>query len=150
MLTLPLRHFAHIRMYCTFVISPACFTCSAHLESGPGDSSVGIATHYGLDGSRGSGFPYLSRTALGRYSAVGVVFTTHPYLAAVLKKEYTYISPQPLCLQSLVCGELNLTLPAHLFNTSREFLLRRGEGSTCSFIVNTHRVQYTQVSKRDA
>jgi hypothetical protein len=70
------------------------------------DSSVGIATRYGLDGpgigSRwGRDFPHLSRKALGPnqppiqwipdfsrgWSGRGVELTTHPHLAPRLKKE---------------------------------------------------------------
>jgi len=70
------------------------------------DSSVSIATHYGLDGpgieSRwGRDFPHPSRPALGPtqpsiqwvpglfrgLSGWGVVLTTHPHLAPGLKKK---------------------------------------------------------------
>jgi hypothetical protein len=65
------------------------------------DSSVGIATGYGLDGQviefrRGLDFPHLSRPDLEtitppiqwyRVSFVGVALTTHPHLAPSLKNE---------------------------------------------------------------
>jgi hypothetical protein len=89
-------------------------------------SSVVIVTHHGLERSRGSGFPHLSRPVLGStlllyhgyrvsFSAVqshGRGFTTHPYIAPRIKKEYTYTSSYPLGLQGLVYGELYVTSPA--------------------------------------
>jgi hypothetical protein len=47
-----------------------------------------------------------------RYGALGFAFATHPYLAPRLKKEYSYTTPHPLGHQSLVYGELDVTLPA--------------------------------------
>ena len=82
------------------ILFPVQFSCVGR------NSSVGIATSYGLDGpgieSRwGRDFPHLSRLALGPtqppvqwvpglsrgYSGRGVVLTTHPHLSAKVKKE---------------------------------------------------------------
>jgi len=84
------------------------------------DSSVGIATGYGLDGPEiesrcGRNFlhpprpalrptqptvqwvPGLSQGSSGR----GVALTTHPHLALRLRKEYSYTSTHPLGLRGL-------------------------------------------------
>ena len=84
------------------------------------DSSVGIATRYGLDGpgieSRwGRNFPHPSRPArtstqpptqwvpglLREQSGRDVALTTHAHLASMLKKEYSYRSSPPLGLRGL-------------------------------------------------
>jgi hypothetical protein len=84
------------------------------------DSSVGIATRYGLDGpgieSRwGRDFPHLSRTAPGPnqtlvqwvpglsqgQSGRGVFLTTHPYLSAEVMKGLGCTSAHPLGLRGL-------------------------------------------------
>ena len=88
------------------------------------DSSVGIATHYGLDGpgieSRwGRDFPHPPRSALGPtqppihcvpglyrgQNGRGVALTIQPHLAPMLKKEYSYTSISPLGLRGLLQGE---------------------------------------------
>jgi len=82
------------------------------------DSSVGIATRYGLGGpgieSRWRrDFPHLSRPALGStqppiqrvfpwgQSGRGVALNTDPHLAQRLKKEYSYTSTTPMGLRGL-------------------------------------------------
>ena len=80
------------------------------------DSSVGIATGYGLDGpgieSRlERDFPHLSRPALGptqhpvqlvpglsrgEKSGRGVTLTAHPLLVPLVMKEYSYTSTPPM------------------------------------------------------
>jgi len=84
------------------------------------DSSVGIATRYGLDGSGtesrwGRGFPHPPRPALGSTqppiqwapglsrgkSGKDVALFTHPNLVLRLKKEQSYTSTPPLGLRGL-------------------------------------------------
>jgi hypothetical protein len=83
---------------------------------GGGDSSVSIATSYGLEDSGiefrgGRDFLYPSRQALeptqppiqwvpGLFSGRGVALNTHPHVAPRLKKEYSYTST-PLGLRGL-------------------------------------------------
>jgi len=94
------------------------------------DSSVGIATRYGLDGPGFESrwrrdFPHPSRRAPGAHPASykwvpvlfpggkadrGVALTTHPHLAPRLKKEYNYKSAHPLGLCGLLQGELYILL----------------------------------------
>ena len=66
------------------------------------DSSVGIATDYGLDGpgieSRWRrDFPHLSKLALGGPKLASYTIVDHPpHLAPRLKKEQTYTSTPPI------------------------------------------------------
>ena len=85
------------------------------------ESSVGIATRYGLDGPQIESrwerdFPHPSRPVLGPtqppiqwvpglfrgQSGRGMVLTTHPLLGPRLKKEYIYTSTSSLGLRSLL------------------------------------------------
>jgi len=88
------------------------------------DTSVGIATRYGLDGPEIESrwrrdFPHLSRTALGPnqprvqwvlglsrvWNRRSVELTTHPHLAPRLKKEKIYISTPSVSLRGLFYGK---------------------------------------------
>ena len=92
------------------------------------DSSVGIATPYGLDGPGieyrwGRDFPHPSRPTLGPtqphiewvlgvlpcgWSGRGVPLTTHSHLSPRLKKECSYTSTPPLGFSGLFLGDLYL------------------------------------------
>jgi hypothetical protein len=92
------------------------------------DSSVGIATRYGLDGpgfeSRwGTRFSAPVQTGPGAHSASYTMVTGffpgikrpgrgvhHPHLAPRLKKESSYTSTPPLSLRGLLQGDLYLYL----------------------------------------
>ena len=91
------------------------------------DSSVGIASRYGLDGpgdrnpveARFSapvhtgpvGHPASCTVGIGSFPGVkrpGVALTTHPHLAPRLRTESSYTSTPPLGLRGLFCRELYL------------------------------------------
>jgi hypothetical protein len=107
------------------------------------NSSVRIATHYGPDCLRWSGFPHRSVPTILLLHGYRVCFPTlwrprrrfyHPPVSKAKIKERVFLyHPSP-------SGPSWWTLrnfTRHLSSTSRQFLLRRGEGGTCCSIVNT-------------
>jgi hypothetical protein len=167
--TLPFRHFAHIRLYCKSWSLLLALRVPPISRVSP-NNSVRIATSYGLDGSRGSGFPHRSRPALGPtlllYHGYRVPFSAvqrhgrafyHPPISSADVKERVYLylpSPSGPSRPGLWWTLHNFS--CHFGDTSRQFLLPRGEGSTCCLVVNTefstlrfqnasHRVTVTEV-----
>jgi hypothetical protein len=119
-----------------------CYNFAKLLHFGSQDSSVGIATRYGLDGpgieSRlvGRYFPHPSRPAPGAHPASytegigslpgqsgrGVAFTTHPYLKPSLKKSRAKPLLPPKAF--VACSRVPFTFTFYSYTSTPSICLR--------------------------